>query len=66
MDTDSYLLVCQRYIELNPVRAGMVADPSDYKWSSYQAHGFGQDVKMWTPHETYLAMDKDEKVRQGR
>ena len=31
---DTYFLVCQRYIELNPVRAQMVSDPADYKWSS--------------------------------
>ncbi|MFT7244644.1 MAG: putative transposase [Candidatus Azotimanducaceae bacterium] len=62
VDTESYLLVCQRYIELNPVRAGMVADPSYYNWSSYQAHGFGKAVKMSTPHDTYLATDKDENV----
>ena len=41
-----YLLACQRYIELNPVRAGMVSDPADYTWSSYRAHAFGQAVKM--------------------
>jgi len=32
---DIYLLICQRYIELNPVRAGMVRYPADYRWSSY-------------------------------
>lgn len=35
VQTDAYLLACARYIELNPVRARMVADPSDYRWSSY-------------------------------
>ena len=38
----TYLLACQRYIELNPVRAGMVSDPANYPWSSYRAHAFGQ------------------------
>jgi putative transposase len=37
-----YVLACYRYIELNPVRAGMVRAPEDYPWSSYQAHGSGQ------------------------
>lgn len=32
---DNYLLACCRYIELNPVRAGLVDNPGDYKWSSY-------------------------------
>jgi putative transposase len=36
VDTDAYLLACMRYIELNPVRAGMVTQPEHYAWSSYQ------------------------------
>lgn len=51
-----YLLACQRYIELNPVRAGMVNDPADYLWSSYRSHAFGIKVKMWTPHSEYMAL----------
>ncbi len=38
---DQYLLSCLRYIELNPVRAGMVSDPGEYVWSSFRAHAFG-------------------------
>ena len=53
VDAENYLLVCQRYIELNPVRAGMVAVPEDYTWSSYKANGFGQHMKLWTPHRVY-------------
>ena len=52
----NYLLACQRYIELNPVRAGMVNDPADYIWSSYRAHALGVKAKMWTPHPEYLAL----------
>ena len=37
-----YLLRCHRYIELNPLRAGMVADPCDYRWSSHRALAFGE------------------------
>jgi putative transposase len=51
-----YLLACQRYIEMNPVRAGMVDDPADYLWSSYRAHAFGINVRMWTPHPEYRAL----------
>jgi putative transposase len=51
-----YLLACQRYIELNPVRAGMVDDPSEYLWSSYRAHAFGINPRMWTPHPEYQAL----------
>jgi len=38
---DEYLMVCSRYIELNPVRAGLVAHPKDYRWSSYQYRALG-------------------------
>ncbi|WP_295391935.1 transposase [uncultured Thiodictyon sp.] len=38
VQAETYLLFCQRYIELNPVRAGMVADPAEYRWSSYRHH----------------------------
>jgi putative transposase len=56
----SYLLHCQRYIELNPVRAGMVRDPADYTWSSYRAHAFGRTPRMWCPHAEYLGLGETE------
>jgi len=37
IQADAYLLACCRYVELNPVRAGMVREPQEYRWSSYQA-----------------------------
>jgi len=43
---EEYFLACLRYIELNPVRAGMVNDPGDYRWSSYRAHGFGIRMRL--------------------
>lgn len=58
-----YLLACQRYIELNPVRAGMVSDPADYSWSSYRAHALGCHVKMWSPHDEYLALGTSKLAR---
>ena len=42
VDSETYLLACHRYIELNPVRAWMVSDPADYLWSSYRANALGQ------------------------
>jgi putative transposase len=62
-----YLLACQRYIELNPVRAGMVSDPADYTWSSYRAHAFGGRgrAKMWQPHPEYLALGDSEPAREA-
>ena len=59
-----YLLLCQRYIELNPVRAGMVDDPAQYRWSSYRANGLGQADELLTPHALYLSLDKDAQERQ--
>ena len=51
-----YLLQCLQYIELNPVRAGMVKDPGHYRWSSYHAHAFAKNIRMWTPHPLYLSL----------
>ena len=36
VDRDAWLWACCRYIELNPVRAGMASHPGDYRWSSYR------------------------------
>jgi putative transposase len=55
---DNYFLTCLRYIELNPVRAGMVSDPGDYRWSSYRAHALGAPVEFWTPNKLYLSLGK--------
>ena len=50
IETDRYLLACMVYIDLNPVRAGMVAEPAQYRWSSHR-HCIGQGVdKLVTPH----------------
>jgi len=62
-DTE-YLLTCLRYIELNPVRAGIVNDPGDYRWSSYRAHAFGVEAAIWVPHSLYLALADNEHQRQ--
>lgn len=53
VNADEYLITCLKYIELNPVRAGMVESPADYFWSSYQAHGLGKEIEMWSPHALY-------------
>ena len=47
---ESYLLVCQRYIELNPVRAGMVDFPAQYRWSSYRCNADGETALLITTH----------------
>ena len=50
VDTDGYLLTCHRYIELNPVRAGMVERPGDYRWSSYRANALGEHDPVVSRH----------------
>jgi putative transposase len=65
VQTRRYLLACQRYIELNSVRAGMVSDPADYTWSSYRAHAFERAVKMWCPHPEYLALGDTGQARMS-
>ena len=61
---DRYFLTCLRYIELNPVRAGMVSDPGDFRWSSYRAHAMGAPVKFWTPSDLYLSLGQTKAARQ--
>lgn len=56
ISSDDYLLACMRYIELNPVRAGMVAAPGDYRWSSYRANALGDPREGLTPHPLYSAL----------
>jgi putative transposase len=62
---DCYLLACQRYIELNPVRAGIVEHPGEYRWSSYRANAEGEENPLLTPHETFLALGGDAESRQA-
>lgn len=61
---DDYLMQLYRYIEQNPVRAGIVKQPSDYVWSSYRINALGKPSELCTPHAVYLALGKDSKERQ--
>ncbi len=54
--SQTYVLACHRYIELNPVRAGMVAHPGKYRWSSYAANANGARSAALTPHAEYIAL----------
>lgn len=65
VDTDEYLLACYRYIELNPVRAGLVSDPSRYPWSSYCAHAGGRDDQLICDHEVFLNLGDKESIRRS-
>ncbi|MEE8321139.1 MAG: transposase [Gammaproteobacteria bacterium] len=66
IDSDEYLLKCYRYIELNPVRAGMVEHPRQYPWSSYRANAQGENTAFISPHPVYLALSSNKAKRYER
>ena len=65
LDTARYVLGCQRYIDLNPVRAGMVSSPGAYRWSSYAGNSGARNDPLLSPHAEYLAMSLDESRRRA-
>jgi putative transposase len=65
VQNDDYLLACYRYIESNPVRAGMVAHPSAYRWSSYRANAHGEADGVLKPHSCYEGLAQDADKRQA-
>lgn len=56
VDSGAYVLRCYRYIELNPVRAGMVDDPRAYPWSSCAANASARPHPLLTPHPAFLTL----------
>jgi putative transposase len=64
VDHARYLLVCHRYIELNPVRAQMVSHPSDYPWSSYRTNADGHPSELIKPHLVYSALGSHPAARE--
>ncbi len=64
IDAENYLLTCQRYIELNPVRSGIVSKPSEYIWSSYLVNTHGLSPDFITPHAKYNALGADDAERR--
>ena len=68
VDSEQYLLKVMRYIELNPVRAGMVAHPADYPWSSYAFNAQGSaglNYDWIQPHAEYLHLGQTNTERQN-
>jgi len=63
IDAEQYLLSCYRYIELNPVRAGMVEHPADYRWSSYGVNAGIRPRKQLVEHECYKRLGLDNESR---
>ena len=64
IDSDPYFLSCSLYIELNPVRAKMVAHPRDYSWSSYRAHAYGKADPLIADHALYRSLGRTQAERQ--
>ena len=64
IDGEKYLLVCSRYIEMNPVSANMVKHPSQYKWTSYMCNAHGEFNKLISQHEIYNRLGSNEDERQ--
>jgi putative transposase len=66
VETDRYFLACMRYIELNPVRAGLVGSPQEWAWSSAAHHlGLRQD-RLVADHPTYWALGNTPFERERR
>ena len=68
VDSEQYLLTLMRYIELNPVREGLVAHPRDYVWSSYRYNALGEsgsNADWITPHREYLRLGRNPADRQS-
>lgn len=56
VESEQYLLPCSRYIELNPVRAGLASTPAEYAWSSYAHHAGTKPDPVITDHAIYWAL----------
>jgi len=65
VDSSSYLLKCHRYIELNPVRAGLVKRAERFRWSSHSHNAFGAPLPMVEPHPEFLALGADDDCRRS-
>ena len=63
VQNSGYHLPCYRYIESNPVRAGMVTHPVEYRWTSYRSNGQGERQDWLTPHPEYPALGDNRGTR---
>ena len=64
VEAESYALTLMRYIEMNPVRAGIVTQPRNYRWSSFARNGLGKEDKVVTPHDIYNSLGRTDEARQ--
>jgi putative transposase len=65
VESSEYVLNCYRYIERNPVRAGMAPSPGAYRWSSYAGNARERVHALLTPHVEYVALSEHEE-REGQ
>ena len=65
IDSEPYLFACHRYIELNPVRAGLAPNPGAYEWSSHRANAQGTLDRLVSPHPRYRALAADDRRRRA-
>ncbi len=65
VSTERYVLACYRYVELNPVRAGMVDRADQYAWSSYGANSQGDPSGLLTPHDAYRTIARETESRSA-
>jgi putative transposase len=63
VDCERYLFTCMRYIELNPVRAGMVVDPAQYAWSSHRGNSGMEPLAWLVQRSEYRALGADDGER---
>jgi putative transposase len=66
IDTDEYFLTCIRYVELNPVRAGVVETPEQYQWSSHRTHAWGAKSSLIQVHAVMQTLGRDDAERQSK
>ena len=64
IEPETWLLPVSRYVESNPIRAGLVQSRGDYGWSSYGANALGADDPLVTPHGVYERLGRSQKARQ--
>src|SRR6476620_11336818 len=62
--SDYYFLACHRYIDLNPVRAGMVTLPQEYPWSSHRCYADSEPSPLVTPHHAITTLGEDDGTRR--
>ena len=60
---EEYLFTCQRYIEMNPVRAETVKHPEEYRWSSYRTNGQGEKSEVIAYHMLYQSLGSTDEER---